>query len=109
MGKPITQDRMDEALEYLLETDELCAALGADCERLEFKAKRTKAAIFNLTDGKSATDRESKAGVAPEVEKAYDEYFKALEKFNTVRNKRATETIVFEAWRSLNSNRRQGS
>lgn len=108
MGKPITQDRMDEALDYLSGTDELCAALGADCERLEFKAKRTKAAVFKLSEG-SVAERNAIAETAGEVDAAYEDYFKALEKFNAVRNKRATETIVFEAWRSLNSNRRQGS
>lgn len=106
--KPITQDRMEEALEYLLSTDELCAALGADVERLEFRAKRTKAAVFLHSPGTSATERSAKAESSDEVEAAHEPYLKALEKFNAMKNKRSTESIVFEAWRSLNSNRRQG-
>lgn len=108
MGRAITQDRMEEALDYLLETDASCAALGADAERLEFKAKRTKAAVFKLSDGNVA-ERNATAETSGDTDAAYELYFKALEKFNAVKNKRSTEAIVFEAWRSLNPNRRQAS
>lgn len=107
MSKPITQDRMEEALDYLLSTDDDCAALGADVKRLEFKAKRTKAAVFKLSEG-SVAERNATADTAAEVDAAHEEYFKASHKFDAMRNKRSTEAIVFEAWRSLNSNRRQG-
>jgi hypothetical protein len=43
-----------------------------------------------------------------DTEAAYEQYFKAMREFEGMRNRRATESIVFEAWRSLNSNRRQG-
>jgi len=95
-------------MDCLLETDVKCAALGADVERLEFKVKRTKAAVFLLSTG-SVAERNALAETHENTEKAHAEYCKALEEFNAMRNKRATETIVFEAWRSLNSNRRQGS
>lgn len=108
MKGPITQDRMEEALAYLSDTDEPCANLRADLERAEWRAKRTKDAIFQISSG-SVADRNAIAETSADTEAAWDKYFKALATFDAMKNKRATEAIVFEAWRSLNSNRRQAS
>lgn len=108
MQGAITQDRMEQALAYLSDTDEECAALRADVERAEFKAKRTKAAVFTISDG-SVADRNAVAETSNETAAAYEQYFTALHKFDAMKNKRSTQAIVFEAWRSLNSNRRQAS
>jgi hypothetical protein len=97
---------MEQALAYLAETDEPCAVLRAEVERAEFKARRTKAAVFQISDG-TVADRNANAETSNETELAYSGYFEALQKFDAMKNKRATESIVFEAWRSLNSNRRQ--
>lgn len=107
MGLPITQERMQSALEYLWTTDDECAALRADTERLEFKAKRTKAAIFKLSEG-TVAERTAIAETAGEVATAYEAYFDALHKSDAMRNRRSTETIAIEVWRSLNANRKQG-
>lgn len=106
MGAPITQDRMEQALEYLAGTDEPCAALRADMERAEWRAKRTKAAIFQISTG-SVAERNAVADTSPDTEAAFEKYFQAMRDHDAMKNKRATESIVFEAWRSLNSNRRQ--
>lgn len=106
MKGAITQERMEDALAYLSETDEPCAALRADVERAEFKAKRTKASVFQISDG-TVADRNADAETSSSTEAAYEQYFAALQKFDAMKNRRATESIVFEAWRSLNSNRRQ--
>lgn len=106
MKGAITQERMEQALGYLSDTDEPCAVLRADVERSEFKAKRTKAAIFKISDG-TVADRNADAEMSADTEAAYEQYFAALQKFDAMKNRRATESIVFEAWRSLNSNRRQ--
>lgn len=87
--KPITQDRMEQALQYLIDTDELAAAARSEVEREDYRAEAIKDAIFLREDG---TGEERKA-----ASKTHVEYM------------RSTETIVFEAWRSLNSNRRQAS
>jgi hypothetical protein len=47
------------------------------------------------------------ADTSPDTEAAYEQYFKTMREFDAMKNRRATEAIVFEAWRSLNSNRRQ--
>jgi len=97
---------MEDALAYLSDTDEPCAILRADMERAEWKAKRTKAAIFSISDG-SVADRNAVAETSGDTETAYELYFSKMREFDAMKNKRATESIVFEAWRSLNSNRRQ--
>jgi len=107
MRGPVTQSRMEEALEYLSDTDEACAELGADMERAEFRAKRTKSTVFTLSAG-SVAERNALADTHPDTEAAYEKYFEAHRKFNAMRNKRGTESIVVETWRSLNANRRQG-
>jgi hypothetical protein len=103
---PITQERMENALQFLADTDEPCATLRADMERAEFRAKRTEQAIFTLSDG-TVAERNALAKTSDETFAAYEQYFKAMQAHDTMKNRRATEAIVFEAWRSLNSNRRQ--
>lgn len=107
MKGPITQQRMEEALEYLSSTDESCAALRADMERTEFKAKRTEQAVFKISDG-TVAERTADAKTSPDTEAAYEKHFKAMQDYWAVANKRATEAIVIDTWRSLNANRRQG-
>lgn len=104
--RAITQERMEDALQFLSETDEPCAALRTDMERAEYRAKRTKSAVFKLSDG-SVAERNALADTHTDTDVAYEEYFKAMREYEAMKNKRATESIVFEAWRSLNSNRRQ--
>lgn len=108
MRGPITQEQMEASLHYLWSTDEPCAALRADMARTEWKAKRVKQTIFKLSTG-SVAERTATADIAPETDLAYEEHFKAMEKYHAMNDRRATEMICFEAWRSLNSNRRQAS
>lgn len=107
MKGPITQQRMEESLEYLSSTDEACAALRADMERAEFKAKRTEQAVFKISDG-TVADRTAEAKTHKQTIDAYEVYFEALKDYHAMANKRATESIVIDTWRSLNANRRQG-
>lgn len=107
MKGPVTQQRMEEALGYLSDTDETCATLRADMERAEFRAKRTEQAIFKISDG-TVAERTAVAKTSPDTEAAYEKHFQAMQDYWTVANRRATEAIVIETWRSLNANRRQG-
>lgn len=76
-------------------------------ERTEFKAKAVKAAVFKLADG-SVADRNAIADTSAETHAAYEEHFKAMHAYHALANKRGTEAIVIDAWRSLNAARRQG-
>lgn len=103
----LTQNRMEQALTYLAETDEPCASLRADMERHEFKAKVLKDAMFMRLEG-TVAERNAQAGSSREYDDAMGIYFDCLKAFEGMRNKRQTEAIVCECWRSINANRRQG-
>ena len=104
----LTDDRAERALRYLAETDERAAELKTAAERCEFKARAIKDAMFCRLEG-GVTDRQAQAGASAEYEAAMVLYFLALEEWEKVRNKRATEAIVIECWRSVQANRRAGN
>ena len=104
----ITEVRLQKALTYLAETDEPAAAMRADVERAEFKAKAVKDAMFLHAEG-TVADRSAKAGASAEYAQAMESYFQTLKDSDAMRNKRATESIVIDAWRSLNSGRNKGN
>lgn len=103
----ITEERLEKALRYLAETDERAASLRADVERAEYKAKAVRDKVFLLEEG-SVAERNARAGTNSAYDDAMTAYFDALKASDAVRNKRATEAIVIEAWRSLNANRNKG-
>lgn len=104
----IDEARLQKALTYLAQTDEPAAALRAEVERAEFKAKAVKDAVFLHSVG-SVAERNAIAGTAQTYAEAMEAYFTALKASDAMRNKRGTETIVVDAWRSLNSGRNKGN
>lgn len=103
----IQDSRAEKALTYLVETDEECADLKATAERREFKAKAIRDAIFLRSEG-SVAERSAIAGSADEYKAAMDAYFDALRRYEAMRNKRATEVIVMDTWRTIQANQRKG-
>jgi hypothetical protein len=104
----IDEDRLQKALTYLATTDEPCAALRADMERSHYRAKAIRAAMIKHSSGSSASAREADADSSNEVNDAWEKAFKAAHDYYAMNNKRDTEKIVIDTWRSLNSNRRMG-
>lgn len=105
----VSIERMEKALVYLAETDELAATLKADMERMEYKARAIRDAVFRrLSDG-GVADRQALAGSSEEYATAMEAYFVALARSEYVRNKRSTESIIVEVWRSVNSSRNRGN
>ena len=104
----IDESRLGQALRYLATTDVECAELRTNMERFEFRAKVIKDAIFKRLEG-SVADRQAEAGSSGEYTAAMDEYFDAMSRYESMRNKRGTEAIVVDVWRSLNAGRRVGN
>jgi hypothetical protein len=106
----ISNDRLEKAMTYLANSDEDAAQLRADAERAEFKARAIKDAVFlhNPDSLKTVAEREAFAGSCDPYKSAMAEYFELLAKSEAVRNKRTTESLVVDVWRSINANRRQG-
>ena len=107
----ISQDRLEKAMNYLATTDLKAAEWTAEAERMEFKARATKDAIFlhNPENLKTVAEREAYAGSNSEYMMAMDAYFEALQESLAVKNKRQTEALVIDVWRSMNANRRQAA
>lgn len=103
----ISDVRAEKALTYLAETDRSCAEAKVNAERMEFRAKVTKQAIFKISDGNVA-DRTAAADTSADYAAAMDAYFTALQDYSHMANKRQTEAFVIEVWRSVNANRRHG-
>jgi hypothetical protein len=77
-------------------------------DRAEAKAEAIKDTIFLHEEG-SVADRSAKARTAKVYQDAMDDYFKSRRRMKGVENKRKTEIIIVDVWRSLNSSRRQGN
>jgi hypothetical protein len=103
----VTDERLETALGRLAKTDALSAELHMKMERAEFKAKAVKDAVFLRSEG-SVAERQAVAGTSGDYTVAMDEYFTALQAFDTIKNERAREVLVIEVWRSLNSARNKG-
>jgi hypothetical protein len=105
----ITDERAEKSLRYLAETDESCAELRAATETAEAHAKAIRNAIY-LHSGKSTVaDRQAEADSSPQYADALKSYFDALKEWDAVKNKRQTECIVIECWRSIQANQRKGN
>jgi len=103
----ISKDRLEAALTYLAETDEDCALHRANHARAEFKAKSVKNTVFASLDG-SVADRNAKAESSAKYVDAKKEEFVFFFEYEAMKNKRATESIVIDTWRSLNAGRNKG-
>ena len=104
----ISDERRDKALEYLVTTDETAANLKADVARAEYKAKAIKEAVYLRLDG-SVADRQAKAGQDAAYSEAMQMYFNLLGQAEYIKNKRQTESIVIDVWRSDHSDRKKGN
>lgn len=103
----ISDDRAHKALVYLAETDETCATAKAEMERMEFKIKAIKQAVFLHSTG-TVAERTAVADTHESVAAAIDEYCNALKEYQHMANKRDTEHIVLDTWRTIQANRRRG-
>lgn len=103
----ISDPRAEKALTYLAETDIDAATAKADMERAEFKAKAVRQTVFKIADG-SVADRNAVADTSEDYRNAMEAYFAALQLYARIANKRETERIVLDTWRTIQANRRHG-
>lgn len=103
----IPDARAEQALRYLAETDEPCADAKANMERAEYKAKAVKAAVFLHAQG-TVAERQAEAESAQAHQDALSAYFDAVKAYSHLANKRETERIVMDTWRTVQANRRHG-
>ena len=104
----IKVERLQQALTYLAETDEKCGILRADVARAEFKAKSIKNTLMKAILKGSIPDRTAEAETSQEYLDAKMLEFQRFGEYEGMKNKRATESILIDVWRSLNAGRRSG-
>lgn len=107
MNEPITQERMELAMNFLADTDDSFAIAKTDVLRAEILCKRARARIFGTAEGSSIEARKSAAEVHKDVIEADDELVRATLEFESVRAKRQRAEIVIEVWRSIEASRRK--
>jgi hypothetical protein len=107
MNRVVTDERMDAAVNYLSDSDDLAAHLMADMERAELRARAVKDALIKHGEG-GVGERTAAAGCAPQYTDAMEVYFVAMAAFNCAKNRRSTASLVVDVWRSENAARRQG-
>ena len=104
----ISDERAEKALRYLAATDESCGAAKAHMERMEYKAKAVRQQVFLIEEG-TVAERQAKAEVDHDHQSTLEKYFDAIKTYSATANKRETERIVLDTWRTISANRRSGA
>ena len=107
----ITEQRLEKALIYRAETDEPHAKLKTRVEYLEWKKKKLKGDFITnkCSDNLSLGVRSEKWYASEEYGKFIEEHSKEYEKFNILDNKRKTEGIIIDLFRTLEASRRKNN
>lgn len=101
-------ERLRKALIYLAETDEPFAKAKALVEGLSEQRKTIKAVAYLQSTG-SQGDRTEMAYACAAYKQHIDKLNDAIYDFEIMRNKRSTESLIVEVWRSFNAARRSGN
>lgn len=99
---------VEEALQFLADTDIPAAKAYALKEGLNFQIKTVEAIEALKSQHKTAGDRMHEARSSPAYINIAQKYEDAVLEHETLKNQRSTCEKRFEYWRSKNANRRQG-
>lgn len=102
----ISNARLEAALTYLAESDLSFSEALVNMDRCERKAKAVREAIFLREEG-TIPAREAAAGTHTEYLEALGEYHEALGAWDYIKNKRHTEELIVDVWRSIEASRRR--
>ena len=103
----ISDERAEKALRYLVDTDEPCALAKAEVERAEYAFKAIRETVFSHAEG-TVAQKQATAATHPTTKEAHDRYCAAIAVYSKMANKRETERIVLDTWRTIQANKRQG-
>jgi len=104
----VTDEMMEEVLNYLATSSEHIAAARANRIRAEFKRKRIRAKLILESNQSSAIAREAWAEAHALYHEACEEEVLAVEADELARAERNKADAVLEAWRTENANHRAG-
>lgn len=104
----IDQNRMEEAIQYLANTDELYANAKAHADGLKETLKIVQSTLFLKMTGKTQAERKEQAIAHTDYYRAVQKWQQAVQEVELLRAKRTTNTLIVDCWRSLNANRNKG-
>ena len=104
----ISEERAEKALRYLVDTDEPFALAKAEMERAEYGWKAVREMVFIHSEG-TVAERQAIAATHAKTKEAQERYTQAVALYGKIANKRDTERIVLDTWRTISANRRMGS
>lgn len=102
----ITDDRAQQAFDYLYDSTARIGESKAELERSEILRKRVRKRVFIESTG-TVAERDAHAEGHPDTHAADDRYIRAVQDFESLRAKRDIETIALDVWRTEQANRRR--
>lgn len=108
MSRLVTDEMMEEALNYLATSSEIIAAARARRLRAEFKRKRVRAKLILESDKPSAILREAWAEAHSLYYEACEEEVSAVEADELARSDRNKADTIIETYRTEEATRRAG-
>lgn len=102
----ITDDRAQQAFDYLHESTDTIGEAKAELERSEIMRKRIRKRVFLASTG-TVAERDAHAECNEDVQFADDRYIAAIQAYESLRAKRDIETIALDVWRTESANRRR--
>lgn len=103
---PITQQRAEEATEWLIHNAKSGAVFKAVKERCEHRLRVVKSLAMKASGEKSAAAQEREAYASAEYQDAIEELYEATVQFETYQATRFAAQEVAQVWRSINANLR---
>lgn len=99
----ITEQQVEDALNFLSMTDQECAQLRRAVEAHEWLADKETSLNFLATDGTDVTvaERNHIAKTSQSVQQQKDKWLDALQAFHELENKRQTARLRIGCWQSL--------
>ena len=99
--------KAEDSLDDLIETDRKLAELRVKWERDKRKCKRKASAIFLRTTG-NIPEREAQVDENPEYQTSEAAEMTALLEYEALKNRRDTDRLVIEFWKSYQRAVREG-
>ena len=109
MSRLVTDEMMEEALNYLATSSQIIASARAIRLRAEFKRKRVRAKLILESNATSAIMREAWAESHPVYFEACEEEVKAVEADELARAERNKADTIIETYRTEEATRRAGA
>ena len=113
----MSDEKVEEALFFLVETDTTCAKAKALMKRLDYQRNTIRSLAMVEVEGDankngeklSVSTKESRAYISKAYQEYLEEFEKAVAKYEILNNQRNTRIGQIEVWRSEQANRRRGN